>query len=314
MIKSPPVVAALVLVACQACLGADEITKERFLKEYQAALPRLKSAYEHVRISGFWREHSERLVKPAPDPPDPRPPEEYFVWRSGGRRKFRLDRDDRLRVNGRIQIVPTGRIMVIDGDQSFGLIRTGNHPVYRLQYKPLPRMLVLGVCTRLVEGVVDAPLMMLGVEMSKLTAGDAFTLESVTILESGGRKRYKATFVYRPVGEKLADVSGWFTVVPGNSWVLEEADVVAHDNGANGPGPIPHNIHIRNEYDDTGKIPKPTGLDWRDVSERYVRTMSFKTTSWDFQETPAKEFTMESYGVKPTDPPLGNNAAARGVK
>ena len=70
------IVAALFL--CPRAVHADEIGKDRFITEYLESVPRLKTAYDRIRVSGTWKKEISREVNPRPPLPDPRPPTEFF--------------------------------------------------------------------------------------------------------------------------------------------------------------------------------------------------------------------------------------------
>ncbi len=313
MIKSPLVVVALALVACQACLGADEITKERFLKEYQAALPRLKASYEQVRISGIYTSRVAREV-------DPRPPRaglaqesplEFASWHSGGREKQYIRAVRRVAPGGKPNGIHT--VIVLDGEQSFCLRRADDDPAFHLTSKPIPEALRRQF-NRFRDEVVSTPFTMIYVDVDTIIHDESFRVESVSTAEREGRKLYKATFVYHPVGQTIANISGWFTVDPKHMFVIDEYEVLATSTA---PKSFPMSMRVRNNYDFTGETPKPSRIESNSTvlnKDKATRILTFESKSWDFQETPAKEFTLEAYGVNPTDPPLGNNAAARGVK
>jgi len=268
-------------------LGAQEVSTDRFVREYRAALKQLRAANKNLRLEGKYDVQITTTTRPATAGLNDRVPDEYEYAASGGIEKL---------VFFKPKPKPFGRAVVANGEHSFVLRREKPEPSYYLEFTdlgtPFTKML-----TDFRAEVANAAYSAGWIDLSDAIESGLFSLVSIKEVQGDGGVYQRLDFEYKPREGKISRAAGWLLLDAKRYWVLRQYEI--HEEFRT-KGAKPLTARGRNEYSDGEGVPTLRQVDFEQLVEdeyKTTRRLVFRASSWRYEATPLKDFTLAAYGL-----------------
>ena len=304
------IAAFALVVAAPACVDDASTLKAEFLRDYPRALEKLEARFLRVRgVVKCTDERHNTVVR-------------GVIENKGRTEIYNITLEFGCKLPSMARVVETGEVLNIEGNttksRNYWHVR-GFNDEYLFELNRNAATGKISVTSLLSSKEVKfkdeksysadkllrylgAPFCLEGATMSGFLSAKNFSIGSVSRVREGTRELLKAEFELAPLRKGAMSREGWFTVSPGEAWVLHEYECDQGDIS----------VHGSIEYEGMqGGVPVP---------RRFIHTVSkqgqlLNSQTYDFEklefaDVPDRDFTLSAFGLAEPERPTGKNLGA----
>jgi hypothetical protein len=195
------------------------------------------------------------------------------------------------------------RVLLTGQDGQFVLTRQDDASSYYIEFDSLPTGLTSHFQSCKGHSV-EAPFTVAGNRISEFFELPSFQLREVSWFNHDDEVLIKAAFQYTQRGKHRTDhqfhISGWLLLDPRRTFAVREYEMTVRNTGS-----PPFSSQISGYVKYTGQLglPHPTEVVSEMISKRSSNPSdlvrhTFRVKSWEYEQTPASEFTLAAYGLE----------------
>jgi len=272
-----------------------DLSRERFLVDYRAAVERLHAASREIHVEGVLT-NTSLSAKTSKVKLENRA--HVSLTSSGGCQKLRIFNDSGRYVD---------RVMVACGGQGFVVRSQSTGSPYFIERDAVPGSF-LAHMARTSSVTTESMFSIYQKSLHDFVKSKSFSVEHVSEVEQNGETLVKMEFKHALENVRASHMSGWVLLDPSRSLAIREYDVNSSLE-VQGPGGAPRarSYHLvgRIQYSDEKGIARPTDVLTEMRVDDTINRSIFQPTRWDYGPTPSEKFTLAAYGLGELERPPG---------